>query len=223
MEVPERARDLLTGIPTMRLRHDPPATDAGLAQGGTEPEGFGDAVEAAALMLALMTALAGVGFTWQRDREQAAHRFAVDLVERIGRLGDATAVPVWSGFGPGPRTSSARDAFRALGHLGGLAPDAAGRCRVDSRFALCQGTRYGCQVSGRTPAGPVEVSVGLCSTGAHAPYTFDTFDLTLPLPDGDPGNRGGSAVRRDGFIRYGATPLRPAALPVRLHRRAPWR
>lgn len=206
----------------MPLRHAPPAVDAGLAQGGAEPEGFGDAVEAAALMLALMTTLAWIGFQWQRNREEAAHRFAVDLVERIARHGDKALVPVWSGFGAGPGAPAARDAFRALGSLGGMAPDAAGHCRVASRFALCQGTRYGCQVSGVTPAGPVEASVGLCSTGAHAPYSFDTFDLTLPLAERDAGNRGGIDVRRDGEIRYGAAPLRTGALPVRLHRRTPW-
>lgn len=187
----------------------------------TEPEGFGDAVEAAALMLALMTALAWVGFQWQRNGEQAAHRFAVDLVERVARHGDGALVPVWSGFGPGPASANARHAFRALRALGGLEPAHTGRCKVASRFALCRGTRYSCRVSGATSAGPVEAAVGLCRTGSGAPYTFDTFDLKLPAVGGDRGDRADVGVGRDGLIRYGTTPLPPDRLPVRLHRRAP--
>lgn len=186
-----------------------------------EPEGFGEAVEAAALMLALMTALAWVGFQWQRRAEQEAHHFAVDLVERIADLGEGALIPVWSGFGRGPGSVHARETFRALRALGGLVPAQAGRCQVASRSALCRGTRYSCRVSGATPEGPVEAAVGLCRAASSMPYTFDTFDLKLPLVGGDGGNRGDVDVGRDGLIRYGTTPLPPEGLPVRLHRRAP--
>ena len=203
--------------PNPVLPADTPPHDA-------EPEGLGEAVEAAALMLALVTALAWVGFQWQRNHEQAAHRFAVDLIERVARHGEHALVPVWSGWGRGPTSASARHTFRALRQLGGLAPGGAGRCQVASRFALCRGTRYHCQVSGATPAGPMQASIGLCSAGSGAPYTFDSFDLTLPVIGSDHGNRGEVDVGRDGQIRYGTTPLAPEALPVRLHRRSapPW-
>ncbi len=186
-----------------------------------EPEGFGDAVEAAALMLGLVTALAFVGFRWERNREEAAHTFAVELMERVSRHGEQALVPVWSGAGQGPASSSARHTFRALGGLGALVPAEAGACKVATRFSVCSGTRFHCHVSGTTPAGPVEASIGLCDDGSGASYSFDTFDVTLPLRGADHGNRAEVDVSRDGMIRYGTTPLPPEALPVRLHRRAP--
>lgn len=194
---------------------------AGTQSSEAEPDGFGDAVEAAVLMLALMTALAWVGFQWQRNAEDAAHRFAVDVVERIARRGEDALLPDWSGFGRGPTSANARQTFRALQALGELGPAAAGRCRVASRFALCRGTRYSCSVSAATPAGSVDATVGLCRADADVPYTFDTFDLRLPMVGDDRGNRDAVDVGRDGLIRYGTAPLPPDALPVRLHRRAP--
>ncbi|MCW6506675.1 hypothetical protein [Lichenifustis flavocetrariae] len=186
-----------------------------------EPEGFGDAVEAAALMLGLVTALAFVGFRWERNREEAAHTFAVELMERVARHGEHALVPVWSGAGKGPTSSSARHTFRALRGLGALVPTEAGACKVVTRFSVCSGTRFHCYVSGTTPVGPVEASIGLCDDGSGASYSFDTFDVTLPLMGADHGNRAEVDVSRDGMIRYGTTPLPPEALPVRLHRRAP--
>ncbi|MDX7950015.1 hypothetical protein P7D22_02345 [Lichenihabitans sp. Uapishka_5] len=194
-------------------RPDPPSS------ADTEPEGFGDAIEAAALMLALMTALATVGFQWQRAHERSAQRFAIALVERIARHGERALVPVWSGLGRGPTSVEARHTFQALRGLGPLQALNIGTCRVASRFALCQGTRYHCQVSATTPAGPVQASVGLCSPGARAPYTFDTFDLTVPVTSDDRGNRPAVDIGRDGLIRYGTTAPRPAPLPVRSRQR----
>ena len=185
-----------------------------------EPEGFGDAVQAAALMLAMMTALAWVGFQWQRNGERAAHSFAVDMVEEVSRHGERALLPVWSGFGPGSSSPDARRTFRAMRALGALVPMRAGRCRVASRFTLCRGTRYDCRVSGATSVGQVEAVVGLCRAGTGTPYTVDTLDLTLPMGGNDRGGRGHLFPSRDGLERYGSAPGPVNGLPEWwLHRR----
>lgn len=188
---------------------------------GKEPEGFGDAVQAAALMLALVTAGAAVGFVWERNRAEAAHSFAVSLVEQIAARGDHALVPTWTGWGRGPTSATAQTTFRALRRLGTLEASDKGSCKVASRFAICRGTRYRCQVSGVTPAGPITASIGLCRDGRSPAYSFDTLDLTVPATGDDQGNRAEVDVGRDGLIRYGTTPLPPEALPVRMHQRAP--
>jgi hypothetical protein len=187
----------------------------------SEPRDFGDAVQAAALMLGLVTAVAAVGFLWERNRAEAAHDFAVSMVERIAEDGDRALMPAWSGWGQGPSSATAQETFRALGDLGGLAPSEGGACKVASRFAICSGTRYRCQVSGVTPAGPVQASIGLCDDGTGSPYSFDALDLTVPMTGTDAGNRAAVDIGRDGLIRYGTTPLPAEPPPVRLHQRAP--
>ena len=97
-----------------------------------------------------------------------------------------------------------------------------GTCRVATRFVLCSGTRFHCSVSGSTPAGPVLASIGLCDAGAGTPYTFDSFDLTVPAVGDDLGNRAEVDVGRDGLIRYGTTPLPADMPPRRMHQRAPF-
>lgn len=186
-----------------------------------EPEGFGDAVQAAAFMLLLVTGVAFIGFRWERGREQAAHSFAVDLVARVAERGEHALVPIWSGWGRGPTSRTARHTFRALRGLGPLVPAGVGACRVATRFALCSGTRFHCDVSGSTPAGPVRASIGLCDAGGGTPYTFDSFDLTLPAVGADLGNRADVDISQDGLIRYGTTPLPQDAPPRRMHERAP--
>jgi hypothetical protein len=183
-----------------------------------EPEGFGEAVAAGAVILALMTSIAFVGFAWERSRERSAQAFATDLVERLARDGSDAAVPRWTGPGQGPQAETARATFDALRDLGGFSAGDHGGCRLETRFAVCPGTRYRCRVTGETPAGPVDAALGLCRENLHQGWSFDYLDLTVP-PGGGEGNRSGVERDRDGLIRYGDTPPPPELMPPRSRRR----
>jgi hypothetical protein len=179
-----------------------------------EPEGLGEAVGTAALMLALMTAVTGVGFAWTRYEARSAHAFAVWLVQHVAATGGDADLPAWSGFGRGPEAETAVNTFEAVRRLGAFTPRDAGSCRMASNFALCRGNRYNCHVLGDTPAGVVEASVGVCDGSSGRGYSFDLLDFGLPL-DADPGNREQVDTGRDGTIRYGSLPLPQAPLKVR--------
>lgn len=181
-----------------------------------EPEGPGEAVAAGALTLALMTALAFVGFAWERRQEKNAHAVAVDLVERLASYGSGALMPPWSGLGQGPSAPTAKDTFNAVGGLGGFKPHDAGTCVLATRVSVCSGTRYRCQVVGGTPAGRLEAAIGLCSGGHSALWTFDSLDVTVPPTGPDDGNREDVDAGRDGLIRYGTTPPPPEAIQPRM-------
>lgn len=196
-----------------RLRRGPPREH--------EPEGFGDAVGAAALMLALVTSATCVGFAWDRHNRQSAHAHAVSLIQRISEDGKAALMPYWSGSGSGPRASTAIDTFEAVHRLGDFEPGQVGTCRAASLFTLCDGNRYRCHVSGVTPAGPVEAVVGICQDGKASPWSFDLVDITMPQMGNDTGNRDQVDPQRDGAIRYGVSPPLAEPLGVKL-RGARW-
>ena len=145
-----------------------------------EPEGLGEAIAAGSLTLALMTALAFVGFAWERNRERSAHVLAVDLVERLSAHGREALMPPWSGYGAGPASGTAQATFDTVRRLGTFEPGSNGSCKLRSRPALCSGSRYTCEVEGRTPSGPVDARVGLCQGGTTAAWTFDELDVTVP-------------------------------------------
>lgn len=184
-----------------------------------EPEGLGEAVAAGALMLALMTALATVGFAWERAVQRSAHAFAVELIRRVALDGSDALLPPWSGLGQGPRATTAKATFEAMHRLGGFEATSAGACVPASQFALCRGSRYRCHVVGDTPSGPVTAAIGICRGGASgAAWTFDTLDLTIPADGSDPGNRA-DVDASEGAIRYGSTPPAPEPLARRSRRR----
>ena len=183
-----------------------------------EPEGFAEAVAAGALTLALMVSLAAVGFAWERRQERVAHAYAISLVDRLAADGSDAHLPPWSGFGQGPGALTAKATFEALRRLGGVTADP-GHCALASRFSVCSGSRYSCQVTGGSASGPIAVSVGLCQGGSGAAWTFDTLHLTVPTGQGDAGNRDMVVQNSDGAISYGTRAPPPDALPVRGRRR----
>jgi hypothetical protein len=185
-----------------------------------EPEGLGEAVGAAALMLTLMTAITAVGFAWARYEARSAHAFAVWLVQHVAVAGSDADLPAWSGFGKGPEAGTAADTFEAVHRLGAFTPRSTGSCRMASNFALCGGNRYSCRVFGDTPAGVVEASVGVCDGRSGRGYSFDLLDFKIPLGP-DPGNRDAVDADRDGTIRYGSSPLLQAPLQTRSHAHPP--
>ena len=180
-----------------------------------EPEGFGEAVGAAALMLGLVTSAAFVGFSFHRYTLKSAHAYAVSLIERMAIDGEDAAMPPWSGSGRGPGTPTAKATFEAVRQLGGFSPHDAGTCKIASSFAVCTGTRYRCQVSGATPAGPLQAVVGLCDDGRGTAWSIDLVDVTVPTGL-DGGNRTQVDAYRDGPIQYGDTPPAPESVGTKI-------